>query len=236
MMKEFLLRPTVYVLLTGFLVSGCEGRNVESGDWVTLFNGENLDGWHSYGESAPRPEWIVDDGAIVLDVAATTEVETGGDLISNAQYENFELELEWKIAEGGNSGVFFGVREIETLPVSYLSGVEMQILDDARHIDGQSLLTRAGACYGLYPTQENVVRPAGEYNQARLVVNAGKVEHWLNGQQVAAYDMNSDDWAARVAASKFADWPHFAKYRRGHVGLQDHTDRVSFRNIRIREL
>jgi hypothetical protein len=235
-MKEFLLRLLVFGVFCGLALCGCRSSEAESDGWVPLFNGHNLDGWHSYGESAPRPEWIVLDDAIVLNVDAATTEETAGDLISDGQYENFELELEWKISEGGNSGLFFGVQELEGMHVSYLTGVEMQILDNDKHIDGQSLLTSAGACYGLYPTQENVVRPVGEYNKVRLVVNHGEVEHWLNGHKVAAYDMNSDDWAARVANSKFADWSHFAQYRKGHIGLQDHSDRVSFRNIRIREL
>lgn len=235
-MKEFLLRPSVSLLFGGFLLCACQGVRAEADDWVPLFNGHNLDGWHSYGESAPRPEWIVLDDAIVLNVDAATSEETGGDLVSDAQYENFELELEWKISDGGNSGLFFGVRELEGMHVSYLTGVEMQILDNDKHIDGQSLLTSAGACYGLYPTESKVTRPVGEYNLVRLVVDHGKVEHWLNGHKMAAYDMNSDDWTMRVAISKFADWPHFAKYRRGHISLQDHSDRVSFRNIRIREL
>jgi hypothetical protein len=235
-MKEFLLRPSAALLLGVLLLCTGRGIRADADDWMPLFDGHSLNGWHTYGEPTPRPGWIVLDGAIVLDVDAATTEEAGGDLVSDLQFENFELEVEWKISDGGNSGVFFGVRELEDMHVSYLTGVEMQILDNDKHLDGQSLLTSAGACYGLYPTGKDVVRPVGEYNLARLVVNHGRVEHWLNGRMVAAYDMNSDEWALRVAKSKFADWPHFAKYRRGHISLQDHGDRVSFRNIRIREL
>jgi hypothetical protein len=205
-------------------------------DWVTLFNGENLDGWHTYNKDTTSPAWIVEDGAIVLNTDNSNDERIGGDLITDKQYENFELELEWKISKGGNSGIFFGVREIEGMTDGYETGLEMQVLDNAEHSDGQVPLTSAGACYGLYPPSENVVRPVGEYNQVRLVVDQGKVEHWLNGVMVTAYDMNSADWAERIENSKFKDWEHFAKYRKGHIGLQDHTDRVSFRNIRIRVL
>lgn len=206
------------------------------GEWMDLFNGQDLDGWRTYGESEPNPAWIVEDGAIALDVAEGTEVMTGGDLITEEQFENFELEIEWRISEGGNSGIFYGVREIEGQDVAYATGIELQILDDERHADGRNPATSAGACYALYPPTKDVVRPVGEYNRVRLVVNDGNVEHWLNGEKIVTYVIGSEDWNERVANSKFADWEHFASYRKGHIALQDHTDRVWFRNIRIREL
>ena len=206
------------------------------GEWIELFNGENLDGWRSYGKATPNPAWIVEDGAIVLDADESTTSMTGGDLITNGQYESFELELEWKISSGGNSGIFFGVREIDGQNVAYETGVEMQVLDDDNHADGEQAITRAGACYALYAGSENIVRPVGQYNEVRLVVRGAYVEHWLNGRKIVEYEIGSDDWANRVAASKFADWEHFARYRKGHIALQDHTDRVWYRNIRLREL
>ena len=235
----------IIVLLTWLsLLAGCNGgdqraagglQNIEE-DWIVLFNGENLDGWRRYGETVPGSNWIVEDGALVLDVDAATEATTGGDLMTVGQYENFELQLEWKISAGGNSGIFFGVQEIAGQRVAYESGIEMQILDDERHADGARRETSAGSCYALYPPTENVVRPVGEYNEVRIVVRDGSVEHWLNGTKIVAYTIGSTDWSDRVAASKFADWQHFARYRKGHIALQDHTDRVWFRNIRLRQL
>jgi hypothetical protein len=207
-----------------------------SGDWLVLFDGETLAGWRTYGEALPRAEWIVADGAIVLDVDDTTEGMTGGDLITVDQYENFELELEWKISAGGNSGIFFGVQEIEGQDVAYETGIEMQILDDETHADGARRETSAGACYAMYPPVADVVRPVGEYNAVRIVVRNAVVEHWLNGVKIVDYTIGSPDWDERLAASKFADWPHFARYRKGHIALQDHTDPVWFRNIRLRPL
>jgi hypothetical protein len=207
-----------------------------SGEWVELFNGHDLDGWRSYNAEMPASGWIVEDGAIVLEVDEDTTEMTAGDLITAKQYENFELELEWKISEGGNSGIFYGVREIPGQEVAYETGIEMQILDNERHQDGKNPETSTGACYALYPPTEDVTRPVGEYNQVRLIVDDGHVEHWLNGEKIVEYVIGSDDWNERIANSKFADWEHFAKYREGHIGLQDHTDRVWFRNIRIREL
>jgi hypothetical protein len=205
-------------------------------EWKALFNGKNLEGWRSYGETEPNPAWIVEDGAIVLDADENTTSTTGGDLITDDQYENFELELEWKISKGGNSGVFFGVQEFPGQDVAYETGIEMQILDNDNHADGKMPETSAGACYALYAATEDVVRPVGEYNEVRLLVRDGNVEHWLNGHKIVEYQIASEDWTRRVAASKFADWPHFARTRKGHIALQDHTDRVWFRNIRLREL
>jgi hypothetical protein len=225
------------------LLSGCNSESDQDGsmsqetedEWTVLFNGKDLAGWRTYGEESAGPAWIVEGGALVLDVNDSTTGMTGGDLITEDQYENFELELEWKISPGGNSGIFFGVQEIEGQNVAYETGVEMQILDDDNHADGARAETSAGACYALYAATEDVARPVGEYNKVRLVVRDAKVEHWLNDRKIVEYTISSDDWSKRVAASKFADWEHFARYRKGHIALQDHTDRVWFRNIRIRE-
>jgi len=214
-----------------------QGSSQQSaGEWTELFNGKDLTGWRRYGEKSAGSAWIVEGDALVLDVDDSTTATTGGDLITDGQYENFELELEWKISAGGNSGIFFGVQEIAGQRVAYLTGIEMQILDDDKHIDGKVPETSAGSCYALYAPAEDVVRPVGEYNKVRLIVRDAKVEHWLNDHKIVAYTIGSDDWSSRVAASKFADWEHFARYRKGHIALQDHTDRVWFRNIRIREL
>lgn len=233
------ISTTVFLTLLGGCQysSGPETVSQDAGqEWVILFDGEDLSGWRSYGEDSAGSNWIVEDGALVLDVDDSTETMTGGDLITEGQYENFELELEWKISEGGNSGIFFGVQEIAGQNVAYETGIEMQILDDDRHADGKNPETRAGSCYALYPPAEDVVRPVGEYNEIRLIVRDANVEHWLNGQKVAEYTIGSEDWSSRVAASKFSTWEHFARHRKGHIALQDHTDRVWFRNIRIREL
>jgi hypothetical protein len=209
---------------------------VREGEWIDLFNGRDLDGWRSYGGGTPNAAWVVEDGVLFLNVPEGTEEATGGDLITEEQYENFELELEWKISEGGNSGVFYGVREIEGHEVAYETGIEIQILDNDRHVDGKVPETSAGACYAMYAPTRDALRPVGEYNKVRLVVEDGHVEHWLNGQKIVEYEIGSDDWNRRIADSKFAGWEHFAKYRKGHIGLQDHTDPVWFRNVRLRRL
>lgn len=199
----------------------------QAAGWQLLFDGQTLNGWRAYREGEPVRGWTVEDGALI-------RTGPGGDTVTDRMFRNFELSLEWKVAEGGNSGIFYraapGSRWI------YHSAPEMQVLDDERHLDGKSRLTSAGANYGLYPAPRGVVRPAGQWNRVRLVVDGNHVEHWLNGTRVVDYELGSPDWQARVAKSKFAAWPEYGKAAEGFIGLQDHGDRVAYRNIKIRIL
>ena len=196
--------------------------------WKLLFDGTSTAGWRGYGKTAmPDSGWSVVDGAL-------TRTGRGGDIVTNDKYKDFELALEWKVPPGGNSGVFY--HALESADPIYYSAPEMQILDDARHPDGKNPLTSAGAAYGLYAPPRGVVKPAGEWNSARLVVRGNSVEHWLNGQKVVSYEAWSDDWKAKVAASKFAAWKAYGTGHEGYIGLQDHGDRVQFRSIKVRVL
>jgi hypothetical protein len=195
--------------------------------WKLLFDGQTTKGWRGYQKKAVPSGWVVEDGTLAR-VAAT------GDLITQKQFQDFELTLEWKISEGGNSGIMY--RVTEGGEATYESGPEMQVLDDARHPDGRSRLTSAGAAYGLYPSPAGIVRPAGEWNAVRIVVRGRHVEHWLNGQKVVEYELESPDWEAKVAASKFKQWPGYGRAPKGHIALQDHGDRVWYRSIKIREI
>jgi hypothetical protein len=197
------------------------------GDWRTLFDGRTLDAWRGYRRDSVPRGWRVLDGALTL-------VGKAGDLITRDVFGDFELVLEWMVAEAGNSGIMY--RVTEDAAETWQTGPEMQVLDDARHRDGRSRLTAAGAVYGLYPAPAGVVKPAGEWNSARIVVRGDRVEHWLNGVEVAAYRLGSADWEARVAASKFRKWPRYGRAAVGHIALQDHGDRVAYRNVRIRAL
>jgi hypothetical protein len=198
--------------------------------WRSLFDGQTTTGWRAYKGTGMHPQWKAADG--VLTVAG--KGGDAGDIVTVDQFGDFELELEWKVEPGGNSGVFY--RGVETAERIYETAPEMQVLDDARHPDGKDPLRSAGAAYGLYAPPRGVVKAAGEWNAARVVARGNHVEHWLNGQKVVEYELGSPDWSAKVQASKFKDWPGYGKSARGHIGLQDHGDTVSFRNIRIREL
>jgi hypothetical protein len=195
--------------------------------WRLLFDGESTDGWRGYGRPDMPDGWRVVDGAL-------TRVGPGGDIITEDVFRDFELALEWNVASGGNSGIFY--RAIEGDGPIYMFAPEMQVLDDDAHADGLSRLTAAGANYGLFPAPEGVVRPAGEWNAVRIRVEGSHVTYWLNGERIIDYELGGPDWEARVAASKFAEWPDFGRAAEGHIGLQDHGDRVAFRSIRIREL
>ncbi len=192
-----------------------------------LFDGATTSGWRGFRRATMPEGWAAVDGAL-------TRVGRGGDIVTVDEYENFELRLEWRLGEGGNSGIMYRVSEDYEAP--YHSGPEMQVLDDARHADGRNRLTSAGSNYGLHAAPPGVVRPPGEWNAVRLVVNGAHVEHWLNDVKVVEYELWTDEWRRLVQASKFAQWPGYGMSRRGRIDLQDHGDRVEYRSIRIRVL
>jgi hypothetical protein len=197
--------------------------------WVPLFDGASLIGWRIYHGGAPTSGWQVQDGAIVRVAGPGV-----GDLVTDRTFGNFDLKLDWKVAPGGNSGIIYRVDD--SGDATYMTGPEMQVLDDERHLDGRSELTSAGAVYGLYPAPRGIVKPAGEWNEARILANGNHVEHWLNGTRIAEYELGSAEWAQKVAASKFDAWKGYGKFARGRIALQDHGDVVAYRNIRIKEL
>jgi len=195
--------------------------------WRLLFDGQTTKGWRGYAVDSMPDGWQVVDGAL-------TRVARAGDIITKEKFRDFELVVDWKVLPGGNSGIFY--RAALGSEAIYWSAPEYQVLDDARHNDGKSLLTSAGSVYGLYPAIPGVAKPAGEWNTARIIVRGNHVEHWLNGKQFAAYELGSDEWKAKVKDSKFAQWPEYGKASEGYIGLQDHSDRVAFRNIKLRVL
>ncbi|HKB52759.1 MAG TPA: DUF1080 domain-containing protein [Ramlibacter sp.] len=195
--------------------------------WRLLFDGKTTDGWRGYRMDSVPVGWRVVDGAL-------TRVAGGDDILTREAFANFMLELDWNIAPGGNSGILYRVTEEYDEP--YWSGPEMQVLDDARHPDGQSPLTSAGSNYALYPSPRGIVKPPGEWNHVRIVVNGNHVEHWLNGQRVVEYELGSPDWVARVAQSKFAKYRDFGRAPAGYIDLQEHGARVAYKNIKIRVL
>jgi hypothetical protein len=195
--------------------------------WRLLFDGKSLDAWRAYGADTMPSGWQVVDGLM-------TRVSRAADIITKEQFGDFELVLDWKVGPGGNSGIFY--RAVEGLEWIYHGAPEYQLLDDPNHRDGRDPKTSAGAAYGLYEVPRGIVKPAGEWNTARIVAKGPHVEHWLNGQKTADYMQGSPEWAAIVATTKFNSWPAYGKAMRGHIGLQEHGGRIEFRNIRIREL
>jgi hypothetical protein len=222
------------------------GAPAEPG-WHTLFDGSSLAQWRGYCRASVPESWVAEDGELRLKKPANTSPAVsmaGGDLITRGEYENFDLALEWKISEGGNSGIFFlapencGGGERAEAPI-FEAAPEMQILDNERHPDaklGVNGNRQAGSLYDLIPAKPQNARPAGEWNLAEIEVDHGRVTFRQNGQIVVQYEVDTPDFQALVASSKFKSWDGFIRpARRGHIGLQDHGDEVSFRNIRLRE-
>lgn len=201
----------------------------QAAGWRLLFDGKTTAGWRGWEKDSMPAGWRVVDGALTR-VAG----RGGGDIITTSKYKDFELTLEWKVAPGGNSGIFYRASEQDS--AIYWTAPEMQVLDDARHPDGKSRLTAAGADYGLYPAPAGIVKPAGQWNRVRIIVNGRHVEHWLNGVRLLQYEFWSPDWEMRVHGSKFATHPRYGRNTEGYIGLQDHGDRVAFRDIKIRVL
>ena len=198
--------------------------------WSLLFDGSSAKGWRGYRRDAfPDQGWIVEDGT--LRVAAGGG---GGDIVTRRKYRNFELALEFKLSPGANSGIMY--RAGEGHPASWQSAPEYQVLDDGGYAVAADSLTSVGALYDLYAPAGKKTRPVGEWNQARIVVDADLVEHWLNGVRVVSCKLGSEDWKERVGRSKFNEYEDFGGLARGHIVLQDHGNDVWYRNIKVREL
>lgn len=203
-------------------------QGADAGGWRSLLEGHTASAWRGWKEPGLPAGWHVDGGVLHKDGPVD-------DLVSNEKFANFELELEWKIGKEGNSGIFYrGTREYDHI---YWSAPEYQLLDDANTEDGKSPLTAAGSDYALYGVPPGVAKPFDHWNKSRLIVRGNHVEHWLNGVKVVEYDFGSEDWKKRVAASKFAKYPHYGLATSGLIGIQgDHPGALAVRDIRIREL
>jgi hypothetical protein len=236
-------RSAVVLLLAALLVvAACHRRTDASAPvartpevtpamdgWIDLFDGSSTAGFRGYGQDSFPSSWVVDSGELHALPGA------GVDLITRDTFTDFELEFEWRVSPGGNSGVMY--RVVEDDAPSWTSGPEYQVLDDVGHIDGRDPRTSAGALYGLIaPNGDKRLEPVGSFNTGRIVLDGGRVEHWLNGSRVVEYEWNGDDVRSLVDASKFRDLLGFMSAEGGAVVLQHHGEEAWFRNIRIRRL
>ncbi len=208
--------------------------------WKSLFDGKTTTGWRNFGKETIGSSWVVADDAIHLSSIKKEgghwQAKDGGDIITEGEYENFELSIEWKIGPCGNSGIIYNVVESDEYEYVWQTGPEMQVLDNTCHPDSKIQTHRAGDLYDMIACKYETVKPAGQWNHARLIINNGKTEHWLNGRKLVEFEMFNDQWTEMIANSKFKDMPAFGKSRKGHISLQDHGDPVWYRNIKIREL
>lgn len=207
--------------------------------WVNLFDGISFKGWHQFNSTEMSSAWIIEEGAMVFDPSKKEE-GTRHDIVTDKEYTNFELSMEWKIAEVGNSGIFWGVKEGEDYKTPYQTGPEIQVLDNERHPDSfqNPNYHQAGSLYDMVQPSQDVCKAAGEWNHVLISIdyNANKASVKLNGVEIVTFALSGPEWDNLVANSKFADWKDFAKFKTGKIGLQDHGDKVSYRNIKIREL
>ena len=215
----------IIILLSTFILTSCSSKP----QWEILFDGETVKGLRGYRQSDfPSDHWTIIDGTL------KTIPGHGTDLISENVYKDFELELEWKVPEGGNSGIFyFATEEGDYI---WQTAPEMQVLDNKVHTDGKNTLTSAGALYAMIAPSKVVVKPIGEFNQVRIKSKNNKIEHWLNGTKILEYVYGSDAMWDLVAKSKFSSMPLFAKATEGQIGLQGDHGEIWYRNIRIRKL
>lgn len=202
--------------------------------WTLLFDGESTDHWRSYnGDGFPEEGWVAEDGAL------TVLADGGaGDIITKEKYGDFILKLEWKVQKGGNSGIFYRAMEQPTQAI-YWSAPEYQLLDDENHPDasmGENGNRKSGSLYDLIPAKPQNANPFDEWNSVQIVAEGSHIEHWQNGEKVLEYELWTNDWYEMIRNSKFLEHPEFGDAREGYIGLQDHGNRVSFRNIKIKEL
>ncbi|MBU2974727.1 3-keto-disaccharide hydrolase [Zobellia sp. B3R18] len=208
-------------------------------EWTLLFDGSSFDGWKEYNKEGVSENWKIEDGAMVFYPPADRKKGDAFNLVTEKEYTDFILSLEWKISEGGNSGVFWGVNETPELSEAYQTGPEVQVLDNEKHPDAKNGTThQAGSLYDMVAPSEDVTKPIGEWNTMVITVNhkeqKGSIS--LNGTNIVDFPVGNEMWNVMVSKSKFADWDHFGKFTTGKIGLQDHGDKVAFKNIKIKEL
>jgi hypothetical protein len=195
--------------------------------WKLLFDGKTTEGWRGYNKDKMPDGWQVVEGVL-------TRAKGGGDICTVEEFDDFELSIDWRVAPGGNSGIMYRVAESKAPP--YVTGPEYQVLDDDKHGDGKNPITSAGSLYAVYAPSKKVAKPAGEWNRSKIVAKGKKIEHWLNGEKVVDCEIGSEDWNQRISKSKWKGEANYGKVPKGRIDLQDHGDKVEFKNIKIRAL
>ncbi len=209
----------------------------ESNEWETLFDGKTFKGWHVYLTDSISSEWSIENDALFFNPKKDRTLG-GQNLVSDKAYKNFKLSLEWKISKGGNSGIFWGVKEDLKYKEAYETGPEIQVLDNINYHGDLKKNQEAGALYDMVAPSKDVAKSAGEWNVCVISINhkTNEGKAWLNDVLIVEFPVNGEGWNAMVANSKFKDWEGFGKFTTGKIGLQDHGNKVWYRNIKIKEL
>ncbi|MGV8879419.1 MAG: 3-keto-disaccharide hydrolase [Sphingobacteriaceae bacterium] len=205
------------------------------GEWIALFDGKTLDGWHGFNKTGSIPNWTIEDSALVCLGAAKDA--SGGDIVTNKKFENFELTWDWKVDKGSNSGVMYHVIEDAKYHAPYETGPEYQIIDDIGFPEKLENWQKAGADYAMnLPNDKKKLKPVGEWNTSKIIYDKGHVEHWLNGEKIVEFQAGTDEWNKEKAEGKWKDYPDYGTAKSGPIALQDHGNKAYFKNIMIREL
>lgn len=213
-----------------------------------LFDGSSLNGWRGYNKDHVPNKWSIDNGALKFSKSPNVSNPEGGDIVFGYDFKNFELSFDWKISEAGNSGVFFLAKEINGQPI-YISSPEYQILDNERHPDAKMGVDgnrKSASLYDMIPAKPQNAKPAGEWNNSKIVVKGNTIQHYQNGELVVEYTVRTKEWTDLLQASKFSEekWPMaFALLnnvggasKSGLIGFQDHGDDVWYKNIKVKVL
>lgn len=232
------------IILLTLIISSCKNEtNNEIKEWIYLFDGTTTDGWRGYNGDELPPQWVIKDGILTFDTNKRTEsnYQGGKDIIyAKEKFDNFELYLEWKLPEGGNSGIFYHLKEGYKGP--YEISPEYQLLDDLKweEINNAKLedWQKTAADYAMYAPDENnkIIKSAGEWNTSRILFTPNSVEYWLNGKKVVSFVPWSKDWQDRKNNGKWKGFPDYGTSKTGYIGLQDHDSPLWFRNIKIKKL
>jgi len=226
-MKKYIL-SVMLVVAVSYSVSAQKG-------FKQLFDGKTTKGWHTYNKTVVGSAWEVENGALHMSPTKKGK-DGGGDLVTDKEYGNFHLKYDWKVAPGANSGLIFFVHEDPKFSQTYLTGPEMQVIDNDGHKDGKITKHRAGDLYDMLKSTSEPVKPLGEWNKAEIIANNGKLTFLLNGVKIVETTLWDDNWKALIAGSKFKTWEGFGTYKTGKIALQDHGDEVWYKNIMIKEL
>lgn len=234
--KVLIINTFLALIMPGLLI--VQGQNLnqltreeKEGGWQLLFDGQTTDGWRGFNIDSMPPNWSVKNQALIANGGK-------GDIITEQQFGDFELSLEWKISKGGNSGVFYHVKEGEQYDKVWRTGIEMQIMDNERNPMAKKPRQKAGSLFAMYAPEKDVTKPAGKWNSARLIVNNGHVEYWMNGEKINEYELWTKKWYAdrEQTLHNKTRKPLWGEFRRGHIALQDEGYPVSYRNIKIKEI
>ena len=223
------------------LLFSCSGNKLTTDNnnkkWVSLFNGKNLKGWHSYQENQPGKAWQVQNGMIFLNKNPKSVEKDYADLVTNDEFENFDLKMDWKMEPCANSGLMFYVNESPQYKNTYESGPEMQIADLACNDDGRILKCRAGDLYDLISADTEWVKQAPQWNHYEIIADHGHLTFFMNGHKTIDTQMWDDHWNDMIKNSKFIEWPGFGTFKKGHISFQGtETGKLWYRNIKIRKL